>query len=188
MSPTFQVLMAEDVPAAPPPSGSWLNTSYDVGSASLRNDFTGVVGCKVRIPFWAPTTLCYGLGRWIVSGNSGTHEVRLYDAEADAESPTLLGTVSINTSLFSPGDFGYVAFSSPVAISVNHFLYIASKETSGGDQWYDANLNSCSTYGGFGDIKAMYNDSGSPYFQNGWWHDFGDGNPGYCPLNMKIDA
>lgn len=172
----------------PPVLGSPLNTNYNFGSASVRSDFTGIVGCQVRIPFWAPTTLCYGLGRWIVSGNTGTHEVRLYDADANANAPTLLGTVSIDTTLFSPGDFGYVAFGSPVAISVNHYLYIGSKETNGGDQWYDANLTSCDTYGGFGDIKALYNDSSSPYWQDNWWHSFSDGNPGYGPLNMKIDA
>lgn len=97
--------------------------------ASLRSDYGGWVGCKFTVGGTGITIS--SLGRWVVSGNSQTHQVNLRNS-----SGTELAVVTINTSGATAGAFLYEAIT-PVALSAGAVYYITSKENSGGDQWYD---------------------------------------------------
>lgn len=97
--------------------------------ASLRSDYGGWVGCKFTVGGAAITLST--LGRWVVSGNSQTHQVNLRDASG-AE----LAVVTVNTSGAPTGAFLYGAIT-PVVLTAGAVYYITSKENSGGDQWYD---------------------------------------------------
>ncbi|MFA7345158.1 MAG: DUF4082 domain-containing protein, partial [Terrimicrobiaceae bacterium] len=112
-------------------------TAYVTGQTLgvLRNDLSAWVGFKFTVGSSAITV--NQLGRWVVSGNSGTHAVRL----ARVSDGAVLGSVSIATS-GAPVGFKYATLATPVTLAANTAYYVMSQETSGGDQWYDGKFNS----------------------------------------------
>ncbi len=98
---------------------------------TLRNNYTGWAGTELTVGSTALTVS--SLGRWVVSGNTGTHSVELVQASNGA----VLGTVSVATSGLAPG-FTYATLSAPVTLAANTSYYLLSYETSGQDQWYNA--------------------------------------------------
>ena len=75
------------------------------------------------------------LGRWIASGtNSANHIVKLVDAATSTDVPG--GSVTVNTSGLTAGQYFYKPLSSPVLLQPNHSYYLMSQESSGGDPWY----------------------------------------------------
>lgn len=110
------------------PSGTPALTSG--AGSSLRNDFTGNVGFAFTP---ARTLTVSSLGRWVVSGNSQTHTLGIWNG-----SGTLLGSVTVNCSGATAGQYLYATLSSSISLANGTQYYIASAETSGGDQWYDA--------------------------------------------------
>lgn len=116
-------------------NGVWL-TNYFI-TESLRSNFDGWVGCSFYPQY--DVTISY-LGRWIVSGNSGSHTIKiLIDGNADA-----ITSVSINTAGAPVGQFKYEAIT-PVTLTNGQLYIIASQEFNAGDQWYDATGLNAST-------------------------------------------
>lgn len=97
---------------------------------SLRNDFTGGVGMQIVIG-GSPITVSQ-VGRWVVSGNSGTHSVEIYNSGG-----TLVASGTVNTSGATSGAFAYAACT-PVVLAAGGTYYVISQETNGGDQWYNS--------------------------------------------------
>jgi len=75
------------------------------------------------------------LGRWIVSGNSGTHTVKLVDAASGTDLSG--GSVSISTSGAAAGQYLYADLSNPICLAPSSSYYLQCQETNGGDQWYN---------------------------------------------------
>jgi hypothetical protein len=114
--------------SSPPPSYSYLVTGQTVGTA--RNNFNGDIGCVFTA---AANSTAYGLGRWVISGNSQSHVLDLLDETTC----TSLGSVTVNTSGAPAGQYIYATFSSPVSIVSGDVYAIVSEESGGGDQFYD---------------------------------------------------
>jgi hypothetical protein len=139
-------------------------------TASPRNNFSGSVGFAFTVGGAGITITDFG--RWVISGNSGTHDLRL----TDASGITLIST-SINTSGLSVG-YNYVPIT-PTFLAAGTYYYF-SDELNGGDQWYDSESYTCT---------AAATLDGSYYIIG-----LGSGNPpalafagtnAYVPVNFK---
>jgi len=148
------------------------NTPFVTGqtlSGTIRNNYAGSLGFKFTVGS-SPMTVSQ-LGRWVIAGNTGTHTVELVRASDNA----VLGSVSVNTAGATPGAFAYTALGTPVALAANTAYYVASSETTGGDQWYDQStiLTHAST--------AVINNAA--YTSNGTtWNNPGIANSSYIPV------
>ncbi|WP_438481382.1 hypothetical protein [Oleiharenicola lentus] len=98
---------------------------------ATRNDFTGSVGFKFTTGA-APVKIL-SLGRFVVSGNTGSHTVKLVDASTNAE----VASATVNTSGKTAGEFAYATLTSPVTLSASHSYYLLSAEGIGGDTWHE---------------------------------------------------
>jgi hypothetical protein len=105
----------------------------------VRNDYTGFIG--VQITTGTKYLSVSSLGRFVLSGNTQAHLVKIVDASTGLD----VGSVTINTSGAPAGKFAYAALSSPVALVPGIPYYIVSQETSGGDSWYDSNTTVTTT-------------------------------------------
>ncbi len=113
-------------PSTPFVTGQTLGTS--------RNNFTGWVGYRFTVGS-SPITVNQ-LGRWVVSGNTGTHSVKLVLASTGVDVPN--GSVTITTSGAATGSFKYAPIT-PTTLTANTIYYLMSHETNGGDSWYSNN-------------------------------------------------
>jgi hypothetical protein len=124
----YQAATAEwnaQIPHLPPPTSyNFLSNSITFSSQSGGN-YT--VGCTFFCP--ATTITITALGRWVLSGNSGTHALGLWKVTGG----TLLASTSINTSGLSVG-WNYVAITG-VALTPGAEYAIGSLEASGGDSF-----------------------------------------------------
>jgi len=111
------------------------NTPLLTGSptGSLRNDFTGFVGLKFTVG--STPIKVSRLGRW-VPVNGGTHTLKLVDAVTGLD--VTGGSLSLNINTVPTGGYAYAALASPLTLPASHSYYLLTKETSGGDRWYDA--------------------------------------------------
>lgn len=97
----------------------------------LRNDYSGWVGARFAVgtsPIWVNE-----LGRWVVSGNSGQHAVRLVNADG-TDVPG--GSVTVNTAGALTGQFKYAPLPAPVVLLANTTYFIFTQEVQGGDLWH----------------------------------------------------
>jgi hypothetical protein len=103
----------------------------------IRNDFNGFVGMKIQV-LGSPLSI-YALGRYLLPGNGGMHEIKIVDAAS--KNDVTGGNVTVNTA--APGTpFVYAGFvhanlPSPVPLKANTAYYIVTHEQIGGDEWYD---------------------------------------------------
>jgi hypothetical protein len=100
--------------------------------AGLRNDLSGYVGMAIRVGAANPVTV-YALGRLMVAGNNGVHEVRVVDASNNS----VVAAVGINMAGGTPNSFVYNTLLTPVTLTAGADYYVVSAEVSGGDQWHD---------------------------------------------------
>jgi Bacterial Ig domain/IPT/TIG domain len=141
---------------------------------TVRNNLNAWVGMKVTLGN-SPVTVTT-LGRIFVSGNSGTHTVKIVNAGTGADVPG--ASVSINMAAgTATNDFKYVALAAPVTLSANTAYYVASQETSGGDQWYDSNTVLTTT-----NIGVVNNAVQKP---NNNWQSAGSTNNSFGPVDFK---
>lgn len=131
-------------------------SSVNLGSAPLRNDFSGAVGMEITVgstPITA-TQLC----RYYVSGNSGTHTLTLAST-----SGATLASVPIDMGAGSADSNGFkcAALTHGVSLSPSTSYYVTSSETNGGDQWRDYNLTLTPTSGAGSIPSAVYLYGGS---------------------------
>ncbi len=139
---------------------------------TLRNNFSGLVGFRFAVNTSSNITVT-DLGRWVVSGNSGSHFVGLYNMVGTG---TLLTSATVVTSGAAVG-FAYAACT-PVTLTAGSTYVVQSTETSGGDQWYDSNtvLTPVSTIGSI--LSAQFSILSSN----------GAANNSYGPVSFKISG
>jgi len=113
------------------------------------------------------------LGRWVVSGNAGTHAVKLVDAATGTDLSG--GSVSVNTSGATAGQYLYAPLPNPIVLQPSHSYYLMSQETLGGDQWFDQNTTLTVT----SDL-TVYNAE----WYDGNYHAGNAGSIGYVPPNF----
>ncbi|MDD5262304.1 MAG: family 16 glycosylhydrolase [Methylacidiphilales bacterium] len=145
---------------------AWINTS-DVGT---RNNWSGWVGFKFTTG--ANAVVINSVGRWVISGNSQSHVVKLVDASNGVDVPN--GSATVNTS-GQPVGFVYANLTTAVTLSANHSYYLMSQETNGGDQNYDCGYPQITTTSAIKNPNAAYYDTS---FHNLDWNTFG-------PVNLK---
>lgn len=141
-------------------------------SGILRNDYSGWVGSKLVV---GPQAIkVHQLGRWIVSGNSSAHTVKLVAANGTDVSG---GSVSVATSGAVTNQFSYVPLASPVTLTANTTYYLVSQEVFGGDQWYEYNSQLSTTTAGV-ISSAAYGNPSSTLFS------FGNTGNSYVPVGL----
>lgn len=99
-------------------------------SSSPRNNFDGGVGFGFTVG--ASNITVTELGRWVISGNSGSHLIKIVDA---AGAIVGTGSATLNTSGLSVG-YNYVSIT-PLVLTAGNTYYLVSDEANGGDQWND---------------------------------------------------
>ncbi|HLV97963.1 MAG TPA: right-handed parallel beta-helix repeat-containing protein [Ktedonobacterales bacterium] len=148
-------------------------TGVSTGS-QLRNDFGNYVGMKITVGSSSITV--QSLGRYFVSGNSGTHTLEI----VRASDGSVLGSVSVNMGVGTPDSLGYLyaTLSSPITLAANTSYYIVSLEVNGGDQWYGSTSLPSLTATSVAAINA------GVYFYNNTWTTYGSSGYCYVPLNF----
>jgi hypothetical protein len=153
------------------------STAFVTGVTSfgtINNNFSGWVGFRLDVGA-APLTV-KELARWVQSGNSATHTVKLVVVSTGAD--VVGGSVSVATSGAPAGQFKYVSLAAPVTLAANTSYYLVTQETSGGDAWYDRD-NTALTHTAVGTIP-------NPAFLNGsTWSNNGLADHGFGPVNFK---
>jgi len=80
--------------------------------SSLRNNFSGWIGFRFAVGS-APITVTQ-LGRWVVSGNSGNHTVKLI---VEAGNDVSGASVTVNTSGAPAGQFAYATLANALTLT-----------------------------------------------------------------------
>jgi hypothetical protein len=152
-----------------------LITGYNLNNRPLRNDFNSWVGMKFTVG--GNSLLAATLGRICVAGNIGTHQIKFVDASTGLDVPG--GSVSLNMSGCSAGQFFYGALASPITLQPHASYYLVSQESVGGDQWYDYATIASSA-------DAAVNSS--IYFSGSAWIAAGSANSSYVPPNFQYSV
>ncbi len=150
---------------------STILTGQSLGT--LRNNTSFFVGLQINVG--ASNLYVTQLGRWCVSGNSGTHIVKLTRVSSGVD--VLNGSVSINMSGCTSGTYVYGNLSQTITLSASTNYYLTSQESNGGDQFYDTDTTITMT-------SDATNTNGSVYFDGSTWQSGGVANHSYGPLNM----
>jgi hypothetical protein len=162
-------------------SGTVTSGSMDAvtGAAvgKLRNDFGGLVGFKFSTG--DKELKVTELGRWVVSGNSGNHLVKIIDPAA---SDAVVTSAYVNTSGATAGMFKYAAVGSAATLAANHVYYLVSDETSSGDLWGDSNTGLISS-----DEITITNPV---YYDSGYLPEPSNGttNHGFGPVSFRYQT
>ena len=118
------------------------------------------------------------LGRWVVSGNSASHAVKLVNADGTDVSN---GGATVRTAGMTAGRFAYAPLAAPVTLSAYTSYFVVSQEAVGGDQWYDY-ANTPITLTAAGGALAISAPNGSTAYtlaSNGAGKTFG-------PVNLEF--
>ena len=150
-----------------------IGQTFDPG-AVLRNNFAGWVGFRFQVGGTRITVT--DLGRWVVTGNSGTHLVKLVQISG-VDVPGASTTVSASGT---PGQYAYASLPTSVTLDAGTTNYLVSQEVVGGDQWYSVpdchvTLSSAASFNG---PAWAYNNSTTYYFAA--YADLS-----YVPVNLK---
>ena len=95
------------------------------------------------------------LGRWVLSGNTQTHVLRII-----SPSQVTLASVTINTS-GAPVGFLYGALTPSYTIAPGDVVLFTSDEMMGGDNWYDNNNTVINILPALGYVQSAYVAGGS---------------------------
>lgn len=145
---------------------SWV-TSFTPGS--IHGAFAGTSGVKLTVG-GSPINITK-VGRYCISGNSGTHTFHISDNSAD------LGSVSIDMTGCTGGTFVYASLS--VTLSASTTYYLGTQEAS--DQFLD-NDSTVTVTGVATDDSAGY--SVDPYTASGW-NPFGSAGTMFTGIDFK---
>jgi hypothetical protein len=138
------------------------------------NDYSGWVGMQILVGA-NPLTVSE-LGRIVVSGNIGSHTVKLVRASDGLD--VAGGEIAIATAGGTPGEFKFAALASPVTLNANTTYFVLSQETFGGDIWYDNNTSVVTT--------AVATDNAAVWGTGlGDWHPIPLANKSYVPVSFK---
>jgi hypothetical protein len=157
-------------------NGSAFVATYNLNNPVLRNNFTGYVGTDLTIGASAVTVTA--LGRICVSGNSGSHTIEFVNASTGAAVSG--GTVTLSMSGCQAGQFAYASLSSPITLPAGGRYYLASSETVGGDQWYDAGTLTSTAVAAV--TNAAYSSDGKT-----WIPDYGP-DWSFGPVNFEYSG
>ncbi len=113
------------------------------------------------------------LGRWVVSGNSEVHVVKLADAVTGIDLPG--ASVSVDTSGATAGQYLYGSLSGMAVLMPSHGYYLMSQEANAGDQWYDQDTTLTAAGDLTIDHAAWYDTS---------YHQVGGSGASYVPPNF----
>jgi RHS repeat-associated protein len=108
-----------------------VTTAVTAGTAS-NTPTTGWYGEKFTTGSSAVTVT--ELGRIFITGNTGSHQIKIVDAATGTDVSGTLVTVSMTGG--TNGQYMYAALTSPVTLLASHSYYLVSNETHSGDQWY----------------------------------------------------
>ena len=145
-------------------------------STTIRINVSGWVGMKVTVG--TNPIVVSQLGRWVLSGNTGTHTLKFVNAATGMDVPG--GSCSIATS-GAPVGFKYGALAAPITLAANTAYYLVSQEVSGGDKWYEA--NSTLTFDpSLATTQSVYTSNNGA----NWWLYYNSCS--YGPLSFKIPA
>ncbi len=159
--------------ATTPPPG--YVTSQVLGT--VRSNYTGFVG--MRIGVGASQITVTALGRIFISGNSNTHTVKLVNATDGND--VAGGSVSLNMSGGTVGQFKYASLSGPVVLAAGATYYVVSQETLGGDAWCDVNTTVTTT-------SAATELSGVYGLGAGGWTSTGFAGRTYGPVDFQYSS
>jgi hypothetical protein len=109
-------------------------TSQTLSTSALRNNFNGWLGMTFTTGP-SPVTV-REVARWVLSGNTGSHTVKIVDAVTSLDVP---GASAVINTAGLPVGFAYAPLAQPVTLQANRSYYLVSEEVSGGDQWYEGN-------------------------------------------------
>jgi hypothetical protein len=154
--------------------------SYVTGKTlgTPRNSYNGFAGMKITVGA-NPVTVT-ALGRLEVSGNTGTHTVKLVNAVGGTD--VTGGSVSVTMSGETAGDFTYATLSSPVVLAAGSSYYLVSQETFGGDQYYGAEDTTVTTTAVATEVSGVYGAGG------GAWSFNGDAGQTYGPVDFQYSV
>ena len=155
------------------PAGTPLLTSYSAPPSFARNDFSGSVGMSFTVT-QSSTMVVSSLGRICLSGNTGTHTVKLVNSATGKDVPA--ASASVLMAGCTAGQFTYASLPNAVQLPSGSSYYLVSQEVSGGDTWYD--VGAVSAQG------ASINSS--IYSWNGTWVNNSDGARSYVPPNLQF--
>ncbi len=135
------IALAPSLPASAPISATYTISSLPnetafvtgLGGQGLRSDFDGWIGMKLTIGSNSLTVT--SLGRLCIVGNTGVHTVQLLNAGSGIATPG--GSVQVAMSGCTPGQFTSVSLSTPITLAAGSSFYLATRESAGGDRWYD---------------------------------------------------
>lgn len=119
-------LVAKNASATPVVSDPFI-TDDPVG-ATPQNNYGDYIGFGFTVG--ASDIVVTSIGRWVISGNSGTHTLKIVNG-----SNVTMATASLNTSGLSVG-YNY-ASCTPTTLTAGTTYYVFSLESNGGDQWYN---------------------------------------------------
>jgi len=85
------------------------------------------------------------------------------------------GSISLNMSGCTGGQFKYAALPSSIVLAANTAYYVVTLEVNGGDRWYDSGTVSSTS-------AAAVNNS--VYFNGTSWLPFNGANTSYVPPNF----
>ena len=147
-------------------------TAFSAGT--VRNNYSGWVGFQFVVG--ASPLSVKELGRVVLSGNSGTHTVKLVRVSDGQE--VAGGSIAISTAGGAVGQIKYVALPSPVVLAANTAYYLLSEETFGGDTWLDLNTTVSTTSVATVPTAAYGTGPGA-------WFSYGSPNQAYGPVGFK---
>lgn len=135
------LMNANPLPLATPSFLAWI-TNQTIGT--LRNNFSGAVGAIMAMPssLTGVSVHVVALGRWVTTGNSGTHVVGLTNNASGGSLPFKISTaVTVNTVGATPGSYAYTFLPTPLLMTyyVGNSWTVESTEVNTGDQWGDIN-------------------------------------------------
>jgi RHS repeat-associated protein len=142
---------------------------------ALRADYSGHVGMKVTVGA-QPLTLV-SLGRIYVSGNSGTHTLKVVRVSDNA----VVATAGLSMAGGTHGQFKYAPLAAPVTLAANTSYYVLSTETAGGDVWYDYSGTTLTTTGAASVNNGAYGDGVN-------WGPAGGAGNCYVPVDFQYQA
>jgi hypothetical protein len=110
-------------------------------NGSVHNDFPAIPGSQgflgMIVQVGPANLIVSSLGRYIVSGNSTAHLVKIVDQATNQD----LGSAMVQTSGQTPDTFAYTNLATPITLLANHVYFIASQETSVGDSWFSSDTH-----------------------------------------------
>ncbi len=153
------------------PSGTPLVVRRSLGR-SVRSDHTGWVG--LRLVVGGLPIKVTELGRYVLPGNSRSHQLKLVDAATSRD----LAAVTVSLAGRPTGQFAYANLPVPVTLAAGRSYYLLTEEASAGDAFYDFDGMVLTPSSAAAVTNAVY-WNGVGYHNTGIW------GTAYGPLDLK---